>query len=210
MFDHVDFTVLELIHLHCSSVKSFPARSGSGADFILAAPDAEPAEPGELRRGPKSRLLLMVTALCLHEEVKLFLGTIRTLQIFSGHSQCYAHLLSAGPETRGFAALLSPFMRLFNFNPPLKSPVILPCPQVIQGANSARRYRLHLLLPRRGAVQARGLSPAVVITAIILSSKDRHSGYFCAISTRKMHPMGCSGCQCPRRSSAQLTEHLSG
>lgn len=47
MFTHVDFTVLELIHVHCSSVKSLPARSSSGADFILAAPDADPRSRGD-------------------------------------------------------------------------------------------------------------------------------------------------------------------
>lgn len=46
MFNHVDFAALELIHLHCSSVKSLPARSSSGADFILTAPDVEPGGGG--------------------------------------------------------------------------------------------------------------------------------------------------------------------
>lgn len=68
MFNHVDFTVLELIHLHCSSVKSLPACSGSGADFILAAPDAEPWESGELQGGPRGYSLPRVMAVHLGRE----------------------------------------------------------------------------------------------------------------------------------------------
>lgn len=96
-------------------MKSFPARSGSGADFILAAPDAEPSESGELRKGPKGRSPRTVTAVCLHGDVKFVLGTIGTPQLREAfrwpctafRSSASIAVLPAGLETGGFAASLS-------------------------------------------------------------------------------------------------------
>lgn len=152
----------------------------------------------------------MVTAVCLHGDVKLFLETIRTPQIFSGHSQCYAHLLPAGLETRGFAALLSPLMRLFNLNPPIKIPGNLTVTTGCSGCKFSPMLSTASPASLERCCASTGASPAAVITATVLSYKDRHSGYFCAISTAKTQTAGCSGCQCPRGSSSQLTEHLSG
>lgn len=117
MFTHVDFTVLELIHVHCSSVKSFPARSSSGADFILAAPDADPRSWGNQGKA----------APCAHSwGCPIVLGTIQLSQLREA-SRCSAHRGCASQGWRqGFAA---PSMRLFHFNP-YKNPgnLTMACP----------------------------------------------------------------------------------
>ena len=45
MFNYVDFTVLELIHLHYSSAKSFLGCRDFDTDFVFAGTDAEPNNP---------------------------------------------------------------------------------------------------------------------------------------------------------------------